>query len=136
MLDSWLHHFLVEELEEMTNDVLSGDEEEHPLYESLLEMGKKKSGFYLYMGTEGDDLLFEHIATGTELRVTSRSAESPTGTEPGRAISFAIVVEGGSSGAGDAAPLGEHIIGLCIDAGYVGVSKKPQIVAGGHVRGN
>jgi len=35
----------------------------------------------------------------------------------GRAISFAIVVEGGTSGAGDAAPLGEHIIELCADAG-------------------
>ena len=77
----------------MTDDVLSGDEEEPPLYESLLEMGKKKSGFYLYMGTEGDDLLFEHIATGTELRVTSRSAEVPIGTEPGRSISFAEFVK-------------------------------------------
>ena len=135
MLDSWLHHFLGEELEEMTDDLLSGDEEEplpeesqamylydtvdtfvlsrhtpllarqgkewlayalgkdHPLYESLLEMGEKKSGFYLYMGTEGDKLLFEHIATGTELRVTSRSMEVPKGTEPGRSISFAGFVK-------------------------------------------
>jgi hypothetical protein len=135
MLGSWLHCFLGEELEEATNDVLSGDEEEplpeesrvmylydtedtfvlsrhtpllarqgkewlayalgkdHPLFESLLEMGQKKSGFYLYMGTEGDDLLFEHIATGTELRVTSRSMEVPPGTEPGMSISFSGFVQ-------------------------------------------
>lgn len=45
------------------------------------------------MGTEGDDLLFEHIATGTELKVASSSMEVRTGTEPGRSISFAGFVK-------------------------------------------
>ncbi len=135
MLDSWLHHFLWEELEEMTEDAFIGDEEEplpeesralylydiidtfvltrhtpllarqgkewlayalgkdHPLYESLLELGEKKSGFYLYMGTEDEAPVFKHIATGTELRVTSRSLEVPAGSEPGRSISFAGFVK-------------------------------------------
>ena len=135
MLDSWLHHFLGKELEEITDDTFIDDEEkpmpeesraiylydtmdtfvlsrhtpllarqgkewlayalgkDHPLYESLLEMGEKKSGFYLYIGTEGDDLLFEHIATGTRLKVTSRSMDVPTGNEPGRSISFAGFVK-------------------------------------------
>jgi hypothetical protein len=130
MLDSWLHHFLGEELEEMIDNVLHDDDEEplpeeyhavylydimdtfvlsrhtpllarqgkdwlayalgkdHPLFESLLGMGEKKSGYYLYHGTEGDGLLFEHIATGTELKVTSRSMEIPKGIEPGRSISL------------------------------------------------
>jgi len=61
---------------------------DHPLFESLLEMGEKKSGFFFYQGKEGDDLLFEHIATGTELKVTSRSIHVPPGTEPGKSISF------------------------------------------------
>lgn len=55
--------------------------------------------------------------------------------DEGRAISFAIVVEGGLSGAGDAAPLGEHIIGLCADAGYIGVNTKP-VVSVGRVQDN
>lgn len=43
-------------------------------------------------------------------------AEDPSG----RAISFAIIVEGGASGAGDAAPLAEKILCLCVKAGYIG----------------
>lgn len=66
---------------------------DHPLFEPLLGMGEKKSGFYLYMGTEGKDLLFEHIASGTELRVTTRSLEVPAGTEPGKSVSFAGFVK-------------------------------------------
>lgn len=61
---------------------------DHPLHGSLLEMGDKKSGFYLYMGTERDHLIFKHIASDAELRVTSRSMEVPAGAEPGRSISF------------------------------------------------
>jgi len=41
----------------------------------------------------------------------------------GRAISVAVVVEGGQSGAKDAAPLARDIIALCNQAGYIG--KKP-----------
>jgi cell division protein FtsI/penicillin-binding protein 2 len=38
----------------------------------------------------------------------------------GRALSFAIVVEGGASGSGDAAPLAEQMLRLCVRAGYIG----------------
>jgi len=38
----------------------------------------------------------------------------------GRTIALALVVEGGQSGATDAAPLGRDIIGLCKEAGYLG----------------
>ncbi|MFB0553985.1 MAG: penicillin-binding transpeptidase domain-containing protein [Phycisphaerae bacterium] len=37
-----------------------------------------------------------------------------------RSIAIAVVVEGGQSGSGDAAPLARDIIQFCIDAGYVG----------------
>jgi penicillin-binding protein 2 len=44
----------------------------------------------------------------------------------GRAIALAVVVEGGQSGAGDAAPLARQIIRLCNKAGFIGNSpKKP-----------
>ena len=42
----------------------------------------------------------------------------------GRAISFAITVEGGQSGSGDAAPLERRIIEFCNEAGYIG--RKPD----------
>jgi cell division protein FtsI/penicillin-binding protein 2 len=38
----------------------------------------------------------------------------------GRAISLAVVVEGGQSGANDAAPLAREIIRLCNQAGFIG----------------
>jgi len=52
--------------------------------------------------------------------------------DTGRAISIALVVEGGESGAKDAAPLGRDIIKICNEAGYIGQSpagKKSQISA-------
>jgi len=42
----------------------------------------------------------------------------------GRVISVAVLVEGGTSGAEDAAPLARDIISLCNQAGYIG--KKPD----------
>jgi len=42
---------------------------EHRLFDSLRGMGEKKSGFYLYLGQEGDVRLFRHIASETVLRV-------------------------------------------------------------------
>ncbi|MEE9365773.1 MAG: penicillin-binding transpeptidase domain-containing protein [Dehalococcoidales bacterium] len=42
----------------------------------------------------------------------------------GRAISFAITVEGGQSGSQDAAPLARKIIEFCNEAGYIG--RKPD----------
>ena len=38
-----------------------------------------------------------------------------------RSISIAIVVEGGTSGSRDAAPLGRRMIELCNEFGYVGM---------------
>jgi len=43
--------------------------------------------------------------------------------DAGRVVSVAVVVEGGQSGAKDAAPLARDIIALCNQAGYIG--KKP-----------
>ncbi|MCJ7730619.1 MAG: hypothetical protein MUO27_12205, partial [Sedimentisphaerales bacterium] len=42
----------------------------------------------------------------------------------GRSISIAVVVEGGQSGPGDAAPLARDVIQFCIEAGHIG---KPSI---------
>ncbi len=54
----------------------------------------------------------------------------------GRAISFAIVVEGGASGAGDAAPLAEKMLRLCVKAGYLGINKTPAVASGVHAQDN
>ena len=43
-------------------------------------------------------------------------AEEPSG----RAIVITVLVEGGLSGSGEAAPLGEKILDLCNRAGYIG----------------
>jgi penicillin-binding protein 2 len=40
--------------------------------------------------------------------------------EKNRSIAFSVLVEGGSGGADDAAPLARQIIQFCIDAGYIG----------------
>ena len=42
----------------------------------------------------------------------------------GRAISIAVVVEGGQHGSTDAAPLAKEIIRFCADAGYIGEPAK------------
>jgi penicillin-binding protein 2 len=44
----------------------------------------------------------------------------------GRAIALAVFVEGGQSGAGDAAPLAREIIRLCNKAGFIGNSAPKQ----------
>lgn len=49
-----------------------------------------------------------------------------TEDQAGRAISLAIVVEGGQSGARDAAPLGREIIRFCNQAGYIGQMRTEQ----------
>jgi hypothetical protein len=66
---------------------------DHPLHKSLLEMGEKKSGFYIYMRKQGDKLLFQHIASGTELAVTARSMEVPPNVKPGRSVTFSGFVK-------------------------------------------
>jgi hypothetical protein len=62
---------------------------DRPLFNDILEIGEKKTGFYLFMGTEGGKLLFRHIATGKVLEVTTESMVPPEGLQPGRSISFA-----------------------------------------------
>jgi len=44
----------------------------------------------------------------------------------GRSIAMAVVIEGGQSGASDAAPLGSNIIQLAIEEGYVGKAKPAE----------
>jgi cell division protein FtsI/penicillin-binding protein 2 len=44
----------------------------------------------------------------------------------GRVLAIAIVVEGGESGAQDAAPLARNIITLCNEAGYIGRKRTTQ----------
>lgn len=66
---------------------------DHPLFGSVLEMGEKKSGMYIYNGTEGNNLLFEHIATETELKVTSESMKIPADSRQGRSIFYAGFVK-------------------------------------------
>ncbi|MEA3462466.1 MAG: DUF3843 family protein [Bacteroidota bacterium] len=51
--------------------LLARQGKEHSLFDSLREMGEKKSGFYLYLGQEQDVLLFRHIASETVLRVAN-----------------------------------------------------------------
>jgi hypothetical protein len=66
---------------------------DHPLHESLLEMGEKKSGFFFYMGKQGDNLLFQHIASGTELSATTKSMEVPPDVKPGRSVTYSGFVK-------------------------------------------
>lgn len=48
----------------------------------------------------------------------------------GRKLAIAVVIEGGQSGSHDAAPLGCHIVRLCIDAGHIGNGAAPTPSAG------
>jgi hypothetical protein len=58
-----------------------------------VEIGDKKMGYYLFMGTENGKLLFRHIATGKVLEVTTESMVLPKGLEAGKSISFAGFVK-------------------------------------------
>ncbi len=68
------------------------------------------------------------LSRGIKIYGKTGSTEKPfhawfagfTEDQAGRAISLAIVVEGGQSGAGDAAPLGREMIRFCNEAGYIG----------------
>ena len=66
---------------------------DHPLFNEILGIGEKKSGYYLFMGAENDKLLFQHIATETVLKVTSKSMDLPKDFEAGKSISFAGFVK-------------------------------------------
>jgi hypothetical protein len=66
---------------------------DHPLFKEILGISEKKSGYYLYLGAEDNMLLFQHIATETVLRVTSKSLDLPREFEAGKSISFAGFVK-------------------------------------------
>jgi penicillin-binding protein 2 len=71
---------------------------------------------------------------GVKLYGKTGSTESPfnalfTGfveDDTARSIAIAIIVEGGQSGSGDAAPLAEHILTLCNEAGYIGIAPEKE----------
>ena len=62
---------------------------DHPLFEEILGISGKKSGYYLFMGSENDKLLFQHIASEKVLKVTAKSVDLPKDLEKGKSISFA-----------------------------------------------
>jgi hypothetical protein len=62
---------------------------DHPLFKQILGIGAKKSGYYLFMGMENEELLYQHIASEVVLKVTSKSMDLPEDLEPGKSISFA-----------------------------------------------
>jgi hypothetical protein len=66
---------------------------DHPLFNEILGISEKKSGYYLFMGSESDKLLFQHIATETVLGVTSKSMDLLKDLEAGKSISFAGFVK-------------------------------------------
>jgi hypothetical protein len=66
---------------------------DHPLFSEILGISEKKSGYYLFMGSENDKLLFQHIASEKVLRVTSKSMDLPKDFEAGKSISFAGFVK-------------------------------------------
>jgi hypothetical protein len=53
-------------------NVLGG---EHPLYQHLLALGKRKPGKYLYLKHDDTDLYVKHLGSGRELKVTRKSLE-------------------------------------------------------------
>ncbi len=55
--------------------------------------------------------------------------ESFAEDDMGRAIVVVVLVEGGQSGAGEAAPLGRLILGICNEAGYIGTKPTAEPAA-------
>ena len=49
--------------------------EGHPLHHHLLNMSDKKSGKYLYLGHDDNDLHLKHLGSGKELKVTRKSLD-------------------------------------------------------------
>lgn len=58
----------------------------HPLFNEILDISEKIRGFFLFLGYEDNDLLFQHITTDTRLRVTTRSLEMSDDWKPGKSI--------------------------------------------------
>lgn len=49
--------------------------EDHPLYNDILNISKRKTGFYLYQKYDEDYVYVKHLATDTVLRVTKKSLD-------------------------------------------------------------
>lgn len=77
-------------------------------YDAFEDSGLKRRGMTIYG------------KTGSTERPYHAWFASFVTDQAGRAISLAIVVEGGQSGGKDAAPLGREIIRLCNEAGFIG----------------
>ncbi|MCK4746830.1 MAG: DUF3843 family protein, partial [Bacteroidales bacterium] len=61
---------------------------EHPLFEDILGISEKKTGYYFFMGKDIDYMQFQHIATDRVLQVTTRSLNSPEEFKAGKTINF------------------------------------------------
>lgn len=61
---------------------------EHPLFQDIINLGEKKSGFYLFVGKENDYLLFEHVASGKLLDVNLDSMQFSEWPEEGKALVY------------------------------------------------
>jgi len=81
-------------------------------------------------GGSGHEALLASGLNNTDLKIYGKtgSTESPNNAwfatfisdAAGRALSLALVVEGGQRGSSDAAPLAMKIITLCRNEGYIG----------------
>ena len=49
--------------------------EKHALYDNILNISEKKTGYYIYQKQDENNLYFQHIATDTVLAVTKKSME-------------------------------------------------------------
>ncbi len=50
-------------------------DKDHPLHHHLLKMSEKKTGKYLYLGHDNNDLHLKHLGSGIELKVTQKSLD-------------------------------------------------------------
>ena len=57
-----------------------------------------------------------------ELSPVAPDSETVRQVAQSLSIAIAIVIEGGTSGSGDAAPLGRRMIEMCNELGYVGTN--------------
>ena len=58
----------------------------HPLFDDIISISEKKTGYYLYLKQENSFLYFEHIATGAILPVTVKSYETLPELKEGKTI--------------------------------------------------
>ncbi len=58
----------------------------HPLFNNILDISVKIRGFFLFLGYEDNNLLFQHVTTDTRLRVTAWSLEMSEDWRAGESI--------------------------------------------------